>query len=157
MKKIAYLTLLFISCISCGMSKSVKYSIEFHVVNNLGYTIEVFNGDGCFVSLQDKEDIILFESDKCYNFDEAYKVAFGWPPQDVSLYRQNTNSHDLLKIWRFDEREEPGKQLYRLTDSKREVTTEDVDQSFFTNGRFHTWGCFYVRYCFTFTINPEDI
>ena len=51
----------------------------------------------------------------------------------------------LLKKWSIGECEQPGKQLYRLSDSELMVHHE------------HGWGEVFIMYDYIFIVKPEDI
>lgn len=63
--------------------------------------------------------------------------------ESVSIYDASTG--ELLREWRYSEREQPGKQLYRLSDSELMVHHE------------HGWGEVFIMYDYIFIVKPEDI
>ena len=146
MKKIVHLLLIVLICNSCYKSKTVEYSATLDLVNNTGRTIEIFKGNNRFVMLRNQETVKLFERTQMYEFVDMDMLLFsnGEREESVSIYDASTG--ELLREWRYSEREQPGKQLYRLCDSDAEVYTEKVDGSYSINNNYHSSGHFYIRY-----------
>ena len=65
--------------------------------------------------------------------------------EDIYIYDVTDDSRVLLKKWSIGEREQPGKQLYRLSDSELMVHHE------------HGWGEVFIMYDYIFIVKPEDI
>ena len=157
MKKIVHLLLIVLICNSCYKSKTVEYSATLYLVNNTGRTIDVFKGNNRFVVLRNQETVKLFERTQMYESINMDMLLFsnGEREESVAIYDASTGKP--LREWRYSEREQPGKQLYRLSDSDAEVYTEIVDGSYSINNNYHSSGHFYIRYIYTFTINQEDV
>lgn len=164
MKKILCIFVWILMCVSCYHSKDIEYFARMVVVNNTGRTIEVFKDDTYFGTFRDQEKFVLFENNDEYQFIDLEELIqeegdlLGEYVEEISIYDVTDGiSPVFLKKWTYGEREQKGKQLYRLADSDTEVKTEDVKGSHFTNGKFYSEGHVYIRFTYTFTINPEDI
>ena len=107
--------------------------------------------------LRNQETVKLFERTQMYEFVDMDMLLFsnGEREESVSIYDASTG--ELLREWRYSEREQPGKQLYRLCDSDAEVYAEKVDGSYSINNNCRSSGYVYIRYIYTFTINQEDV
>ena len=151
-------------CVSCYHSKDIYYFARMVVVNNTGRTIEVFKEDAYFGTFRDQEKFVLFENVDEYEFIDLKELI----REDGDLIGEYVEERSIcdvmdgispvfLKKWTYGEREQKGKQLYRLTDSDTKVETEDVKGSHFTNGKFYSEGHVYIRFTYTFTINTEDV
>ena len=145
MKKIVHLLLIVLICNSCHKHITVEYSATLDLVNNTGRTIEVFKGNNRFVMLRNQETVKLFERTQMYEFVDMDMLLFsnGEREESVSIYDASTG--ELLREWRYSEREQPGKQLYRLSDSELMVHHE------------HGWGEVFIMYDYIFIVKPEDI
>ena len=157
MKKIVHLLLIVLICNSCHKHITVEYSATLDLVNNTGRTIEVFKGKNRFVMLRNQETVKLFERTQMYNCINMDMLLFYDGNKDESVAIYDASTGELLREWRYSEREQPGKQLYRLCDSDAEVYTEKVDGSYSINNNYRSSGYFYIRYIYTFTINQEDV
>jgi len=73
---------------------------------------------------------------------ERYFEKSGYKFKDISVYAIIDGERKFLKKWTFTERNEDGKQLYRLSDSEIRVR--------------HTcnWNVIHISYIYTFIINP---
>ena len=63
----------------------------------------------------------------------------------IEVMKGEKGGRVLLKKWSIGEREQPGKQLYRLSDSELMVHHE------------HGWGEVFIMYDYIFIVKPEDI
>lgn len=164
MKRIFSFFSLLVLCCSCYHSRSVRYFAQMVVFNNTGRTIEVFKEDAYFGTFRDQEKFVLFENADEYQFIDLKTLIredgelLGEYVEEISVYDvTGVSSPVLLKKWTYGDREQKGKQLYRLTDSDTKVETEDVNGSHFTNGKYYSRGHVYIRFTYTFTINHEDV
>ena len=114
MKKIVHLLLIVLICNSCYKSKTVEYSATLDLVNNTGRTIEVFKGNNRFVMLRNQETVKLFERTQMYNCINMDMLLFYDGNKDESVAIYDASTGELLREWRYSEREQPGKQLAAL-------------------------------------------
>lgn len=99
--------------------------------------------------LKDGKEAWLYSTRSSTDFEEVSleKMMNEHPKkfEDIYIYDVTDDSRVLLKKWSIGEREQPGKQLYRLSDSELMVHHE------------HGWGEVFIMYDYIFIVKPEDI
>lgn len=149
MKKILFSLLTLFLCASCYRQEKVLYSSDVFLKNNTGRVIEVMRGAKVVDVLKDGKEAWLYSTRSSIDFEEVSleKMMNEHPEkfEDIFIYDVTDDSRVLLKKWSIEEREQPGKQLYRLSDSELMVHHE------------HGWGEVFIMYDYIFIVKPEDI
>ena len=149
MKKILFSLLTLFLCASCYRQEKVLYSSDVFLKNNTGRVIEVMKGEKVVDVLKDGREAWLYSTHSASDFEEVSleNIMKEHPEkfEDISIYDVTDGGRVLLKKWSIGEREQPGKQLYRLSDSELMVHHE------------HGWGEVFIMYDYIFIVKPEDI
>ena len=149
MKKSLFILLTLFLCASCYRQEKVLYSSDVFLKNNTGRVIEVMRGAKVVDVLKDGKEAWLYSTRSSIDFEEVSleKMMNEHPEkfEDISIYDVTDGGRVLLKKWSIGEREQPGKQLYRLSDSELIVHHE------------HGWGEVFIMYDYIFIVKPEDI
>lgn len=149
MKKILFILLTLFLCASCYRQEKVLYSSDVFLKNNTGRVIEVMKGAKVVDVLKDGKEAWLYSTRSSIDFEEVSleNIMKEHPEkfEDISIYDVTDGGRVLLKKWSIGEREQPGKQLYRLSDSELMVHHE------------HGWGEVFIMYDYIFIVKPEDI
>lgn len=149
MKKSLFILLTLFLCASCYRQEKVLYSSDVFLKNNTGRVIEVMRGAKVVDVLKDGKEAWLYSTRSSIDFEEVSleKMMNEHPEkfEDIYIYDVTDDSRVLLKKWSIGEREQPGKQLYRLSDSELMVHHE------------HGWGEVFIMYDYIFIVKPEDI
>lgn len=149
MKKSLFILLTLFLCASCYRQEKVLYSSDVFLKNNTGRVIEVMKGAKVVDVLKDGKEAWLYSTHSASDFEEVSleNIMKEHPEkfEDISIYDVTDGGRVLLKKWSIGEREQPGKQLYRLSDSELMVHHE------------HGWGEVFIMYDYIFIVKPEDI
>ena len=149
MKKSLFILLTLFLCASCYRQEKVLYSSDVFLKNNTGRVIEVMKGAKVVDVLKDGKEAWLYSTRSSTDFEEVSleNIMKEHPEkfEDIYIYDVTDDSRVLLKKWSIGEREQPGKQLYRLSDSELMVHRE------------HGWGEVFIMYDYIFIVKPEDI
>lgn len=149
MKKSLFILLTLFLCASCYRQEKVLYSSDVFLKNNTGRVIEVMRGAKVVDVLKDGKEAWLYSTRSSIDFEEVSleKMMNEHPEkfEDIYIYDVTDDSRVLLKKWSIGEREQPGKQLYKLSDSELMVHHE------------HGWGEVFIMYDYIFIVKPEDI
>lgn len=149
MKKSLFILLTLFLCASCYRQEKVLYSSDVFLKNNTGRVIEVMKGAKVVDVLKEGKEAWLYSTHSASDFEEVSleKMMKEHPEkfEDISIYDVTDGGRVLLKKWSIGEREQPGKQLYRLSDSELMVHHE------------HGWGEVFIMYDYIFIVKPEDI
>ena len=149
MKKSLFILLTLFLCASCYRQEKVLYSSDVFLKNNTGRVIEVMRGAKVVDVLKDGKEAWLYSTRSSIDFEEVSleKMMNEHPEkfEDISIYDVTDGGRVLLKKWSIGEREQPGKQLYRLSDSELMVHHE------------HGWGEVFIMYDYIFIVKPEDV
>ncbi len=147
MKK--YLLFILVFFPSCLKEENVVYFSKLFLCNNTGRVIEVYKDDLLMDEIKNGEEVWLYSIRASANYEdnsvEKIMQKQGWKFKDVSIYDVSDGGRRFLKKWTFTERNEDGKQLYRLSDSEIRVRHERI------------WGRICIGYIYSFSINPEDV
>ena len=149
MKKILFSLLTLFLCASCCWQEELLYSSDFFLKNNTGRVLEVMKGERVVDVLKDGREAWLYSTHSASDFEEvSLENMMNEHPEkfeDIFIYDVTDGGRVLLKKWSIGEREQPGKQLYRLSDSELMVHHE------------HGWGEVFIMYDYIFIVKPEDI
>ena len=149
MKKSLFILLTLFLCASCYRQEKVLYSSDVFLKNNTGRVIEVMRGAKVVDVLKDGKEAWLYSTRSSIDFEEVSleKMMNEHPEkfEDISIYDVTDGGRVLLKKWIIGERKQPGKQLYRLSDSELMVHHE------------HGWGEVFIMYDYIFIVKPEDV
>lgn len=149
MKKILFILLTLFLCASCYRQEELLYSSDVFLKNNTGRVIEVMKGEKVVDVLKDGREAWLYSTHSASDFEEVSleNIMKEHPEkfEDISIYDVTDGGRVLLKKWSIGEREQPGKQLYRLSDSELMVHHE------------HGLGEVFIMYDYIFIVKPEDI
>ena len=149
MKKILFILLTLFLCASCYRQEKVLYSSDVFLKNNTGRVIEVMKGAKVVDVLKEGKEAWLYSTHSASDFEEVSleNIMKEHPEkfEDISIYDVTDGGRVLLKKWSIGECEQPGKQLYRLSDSELMVHHE------------HGWGEVFIMYDYIFIVKPEDI
>ena len=149
MKKSLFILLTLFLCASCYRQEKVLYSSDVFLKNNTGRVIEVMRGAKVVDVLKDGKEAWLYSTRSSIDFEEVSleKMMNEHPEkfEDISIYDVTDGGRVLLKKWSIGERKQPGKQLYRLSDSELMVHHE------------HGWGEVFIMYDYIFIVKPEDV
>ena len=149
MKKGLLILLTLFLCASCCWQEELLYTSDFFLKNNTGRVLEVMKGERVVDVLKDGREAWLYSTHSASDFEEvSLENIMNEHPEkfeDISIYDVTDGGRVLLKKWSIGEREQPGKQLYRLSDSELIVHHE------------HGWGEVFIMYDYIFIVKPEDI
>ncbi|MEE0340261.1 MAG: hypothetical protein UD286_02930 [Bacteroidales bacterium] len=99
--------------------------------------------------LKDGREAWLYSTHSALDFEEvSLENIMNEHPEkfeDISIYDVTDGGRVLLKKWIIGERKQPGKQLYRLSDSELIVHHE------------HGWGEVFIMYDYIFIVKSEDV
>lgn len=153
MKKILLILLTLFLCASCYRQEELLYTSDFFFKNNTGRVLEVMKGEKVVDVLKDGREAWLYSTHSASDFEEvSLENIMNEHPEkfeDISIYDVTDDSRVLLKKWSIEEREQPGKQLYRLSDSELIVHHE--------YGWEYGWGEVFIMYDYVFIVKPEDV
>ena len=149
MKKILFILLTLFLCASCCWQEELLYSSDVFLKNTTGRVIEVMKGEKAVDVLKDGREAWLYSTRSSTDFEEVSleKMMNEHPEkfEDISIYDVTDGGRVLLKKWIIGERKQPGKQLYRLSDSELIVHHE------------HGWGEVFIMYDYIFIVKSEDV
>ena len=149
MKKILFILLTLFLCASCYRQEELLYSSDVFLKNNTGRVIEVMKGEKVVDVLKDGREAWLYSTHSASDFEEvSLENIMNEHPEkfeDISIYDVTDGGRVLLKKWIIGERKQPGKQLYRLSDSELIVHHE------------HGWGEVFIMYDYIFIVKSEDV
>ena len=153
MKKILLILLTLFLCASCYRQEELLYTSDFFFKNNTGRVLEVMKGEKVVDVLKDGREAWLYSTHSASDFEEvSLENIMNEHPEkfeDISIYDVTDDSRVLLKKWSIGERKQPGKQLYRLSDSELIVHHE--------YGWEYGWGEVFIMYDYVFIVKPEDV
>lgn len=138
--------LLFLIFLLSACAKEVRYTASFILINKTGYDIEIFKGAQLYKTVSNDKSCQLF-SGKCRANAEA--LTIGDVINDtriISLWKINSNEFTFLKEWTYENRNESGKQLFRLSDYTMSYTISDYGGNFIPE-----------TYCYEIFIYPTDL
>ena len=149
MKKGLLILLTLFLCASCCWQEELLYTSDFFLKNNTGRVLEVMKGERVVDVLKDGREAWLYSTHSASDFEEvSLENIMNEHPEkfeDISIYDVTDGGRVLLKKWSIGAREQPGKQLYRLSDSELMVHHE------------HGWGEVFIMYDYIFIVKPEDV
>lgn len=149
MKKRLFILLTLFLCASCYRQEKVLYSSDVFLKNTTGRVIEVMKGEKVVDVLKDGKEAWLYSTHSAADFEEVSleKMMNEHPEkfEDISIYDVTDGGRVLLKKWSIGERKQPGKQLYRLSDSELIVHHE------------YGWGEVFIMYDYVFIVKSEDV
>ena len=149
MKKILFILLTLFLCASCCWQEELLYTSDFFLKNNTGRVLEVMKGERVVDVLKDGREAWLYSTHSASDFEEvSLENIMNEHPEkfeDISIYDVTDGGRVLLKKWIIGERKQPGKQLYRLSDSELIVHHE------------HGWGEVFIMYDYIFIVKSEDV
>lgn len=137
--------ILFISIFiiySCIEIQPHYYVTSLAVKNKTGYDIEIFKDDEYYTTFNNNDSCELFR-EKCpfdieyINLEQIIKQS-----KKICFWKIDGDYSTFLKEWTYDNRNEPGKQLFRTSDYTQKTTIVEVN---------------ITNYQFSLTIYPEDI
>ncbi len=117
--------LLFLIFFLSACEKEVRYTASFILINKTGYTLEIFKDAQLYKTVSNDNSCELF-SGKCQANAEG--LTIGDVINDtriISLWKINSNEFTFLKEWTYENRNESGKQLFRLSDYTMNYTLSD--------------------------------
>lgn len=137
------LTLLFSSCLG-----PKHYDVSIVINNQTGYDIEIFKDDEYYAT-SNNDDACEIIRGKCpydidntgFNIDKIIKQN-----KKISFWKIEGDYATFLKEWTYDNRNEPGKQLFRTSDYTQKMTITYIEGN-----------PLITDYQFSITIYPEDI
>ena len=149
MKKSLFILLTLFLCASCCWQEELLYTSDFFLKNNTGRVLEVMKGERVVDVLKDGREAWLYSTHSASDFEEvSLENIMNEHPEkfeDISIYDVTDGGRVLLKKWIIGERKQPGKQLYRLSDSELIVHHE------------HGWGEVFIMYDYIFIVKSEDV
>lgn len=149
MKKSLLILLTLFLCASCYRQEKLEYKSNIFFINNTGRVLEVMKGEMVVEVLKDGREAWLYTTHSASDFEEvSLENIMNEHPEkfeDIFIYDVTDGGRVLLKKWSIGERKQPGKQLYRLSDSELMVHHE------------HGWGEVFIMYDYIFIVKPEDI
>ena len=149
MKKGLLILLTLFLCASCCWQEELLYTSDFFLKNNTGRVLEVMKGERVVDVLKDGREAWLYSTHSASDFEEvSLENIMNEHPEkfeDISIYDVTDGGRVLLKKWIIGERKQPGKQLYRLSDSELIVHHE------------HGWGEVFIMYDYIFIVKSEDV
>ena len=149
MKKSLLILLTLFLCASCYRQEELEYKSNIFFKNNTGRVLEVMKGEKVVEVLKDGKEAWLYTTHSASDFEEvSLENIMNEHPEkfeDISIYDVTDGGRVLLKKWSIGEREQPGKQLYRLSDSELIV--------------HHERGCglVFIKYDYIFIVKSEDV
>lgn len=153
MKKSLLILLTLFLCASCCRQEELLYTSDFFLKNNTGRVLEVMKGERVVDVLKDGREAWLYSTHSASDFEEvSLENIMNEHPEkfeDISIYDVTDGGRVLLKKWSIEEREQPGKQLYRLSDSELIVHHE--------HGWEYGGGEVFIRYDYIFIVKSEDV
>lgn len=153
MKKSLLILLTLFLCASCCRQEELLYTSDFFLKNNTGRVLEVMKGERVVDVLKDGREAWLYSTHSASDFEEvSLENIMNEHPEkfeDISIYDVTDGGRVLLKKWSIEEREQPGKQLYRLSDSELIVHHE--------YGWEYGGGEVFIRYDYIFIVKSEDV
>ena len=153
MKKILLILLTLFLCASCYRQEELLYTSDFFFKNNTGRVLEVMKGEKVVDVLKDGREAWLYSTNSASDFEEvSLENIMNEHPEkfeDISIYDVTDGGRVLLKKWIIGERKQPGKQLYRLSDSELIVHHE--------HGWEYGGGEVFIMYDYIFIVKPEDV
>ena len=149
MKQSLFILLTLFLCASCCWQEELLYTSDFFLKNNTGRVLEVMKGERVVDVLKDGREAWLYSTHSASDFEEvSLENIMNEHPEkfeDISIYDVTDGGRVLLKKWIIGERKQPGKQLYRLSDSELIVHHE------------HGWGEVFIMYDYIFIVKSEDV
>ena len=149
MKKSLLILLTLFLCASCYRQEELEYKSNIFFINNTGRVLEVMKGEKVVDVLKDGKEAWLYTTHSASDFEEVSleKMMNEHPEkfEDISIYDVTDGGRVLLKKWSIGERKQPGKQLYRLSDSELIVHHE------------YGWGEVFIMYDYVFIVKSEDV
>lgn len=149
MKKSLLILLALFLCASCYRQEELLYTSDFFLKNNTGRVLEVMKGERVVDVLKDGREAWLYSTHSASDFEEvSLENIMNEHPEkfeDIFIYDVTDGGRVLLKKWSIGERKQPGKQLYRLSDSELIVHHE------------HGWGEVFIMYDYIFIVKLEDV
>lgn len=162
MKKLLVYIIVFL-CTSCSSKEVIECSSYFYIYNKTGQTIEIFKGSASRIELKNEDITCLYStklsSDLKEVLFEKIMQEHGEKFKDISVYGVIDGERKFLKKWTFAERNDTGKQLYRLSDSELYINEQKYG-SLYDNIVYFTpfeKRRTEITYEYTFTINTEDV
>ena len=149
MKKSLLILLTLFLCASCCWQEELEYKSNIFFKNNTGRVLEVMKGEKVVEVLKDGKEAWLYTTHSASDFEEvSLENIMNEHPEkfeDISIYDVTDGGRVLLKKWSIGEREQPGKQLYRLSDSELIVH------------HARGGGMVFIKYDYIFIVKPEDV
>ena len=149
MKKSLLILFTLFLCASCCWQDELEYKSNIFFKNNTGRVLEVMKGERVVDVVKDGREAWLYTTHSASDFEEVSleNIMKEHPEkfEDISIYDVTDGGRVLLKKWSIEEREQPGKQLYRLSDSELIVHHE------------HGWGEVFIMYDYIFIVKLEDV
>lgn len=149
MKKSLLILLTLFLCASCYRQEELQYTSDFFLKNNTGRVLEVMKGEMVVEVLKDGREAWLYSTHSSSDFEEvSLENIMNEHPEkfeDIFIYDVTDGGRVLLKKWSIGERKQPGKQLYRLSDSELIAHHE------------HGWGEVFIMYDYIFIVKSEDV
>ena len=142
MKKSLLILLTLFLCASCYRQEEIEYKSNIFFINNTGRVLEVMKGEMVVEVLKDGKEAWLYTTHSASDFEEvSLENIMNEHPEkfeDIFIYDVTDGGRVLLKKWSIGEREQSGKQLYRLSDSELIVHHERGCGLVFINLSFAT-------------------
>ncbi len=125
-------SLLFCACINL---QEYHYFVSLVLNNQTGYDIEIFKDDEYHATMKNGNYCEIFRGNCPYDIEGISIEPLLLQTNKISFWKIEGNSIKFLKEWTYEDRDNDGKQLFRL--SEHRYTIKQKDNLMLVSFKFH--------------------